>query len=512
MTHNPEEFREALLKQTNTDGKTSPLLLHSNAISSYDAVWTVATAWKSVLSGVGCEDSIDASVTRELGAALVETSKLEFQHLWGQEGCVLDDQKNNSRNYYGQVVITQFQDGWVCPVGLVLPTNIRGSFVRLEDAEKHDCPRVVQVAEWIRNFTGHNCTFKFQWKGSDGSAPTASYSVEYSEINVAAVSSVCVLVVIMAALLISLSIFNFLHKENKFIKATSPKLSVWANVGLLLLLPIPVFVGLVKSTRSYSLSNTFSDTMCWYINWQPWFALTLLYSTFLVKNYRIYRIFHNKKLRVSQNNRLSDHVLLVFILLSLVPVVIVCIISGSVDLGTHSETILPLNKDGLSFQFINVTFCSWPLRSFTISVAVYVICLSAITMVFAVFNMNMSSQFGAEGRVTTAAILVVVCIGWVNVLIRISFDSSDSPNIFRWEFYWSVVYTFSTVLITSGCLHITPYYHMYKEHQFNSTPSEKGDSQETSQRLEHYHHLRSQATDLRQQLDEIEIKLRTLRN
>ena len=35
--------------------------------------------------------------------------RLEFQHLWGQDGCVFDDQMNNSRNYYGQVVITQFQ-------------------------------------------------------------------------------------------------------------------------------------------------------------------------------------------------------------------------------------------------------------------------------------------------------------------------------------------------------------------------------------------------------------------
>ena len=182
-----------------------------------------------------------------------------------------------------------------------------------------------------------------------------------------------------------------------------------------------------------------------------------------------------------------------------------------------------------------MSYCSPQLQSLEILVVVYVIALSVLTMVFAVFNMNISSQFGAEGKVTAAAILVVLCIGWMDVLIRVSFDSSDSPNVFRWEFYWSVVYTFSTVLITSGFLYIplvscciwliymctltspsTPsfracvcvcvhpqYYHMYKEHQFNSTPSEKGDSQETSQRLEHYHHLRSQATDLRQQLDEV---------
>ena len=58
-------------------------------------------------------------------------------------------------------------DGWECPVGLVLPTrSVRESFVRLEDADNHTCPRVVQVAQWIRVFTVHNnCSFKFRWKG-----------------------------------------------------------------------------------------------------------------------------------------------------------------------------------------------------------------------------------------------------------------------------------------------------------------------------------------------------------
>ena len=34
---------------------------------------------------------------------------LEFEHLWNQDGCVLDDRKKESRRFYGQVVITQFQ-------------------------------------------------------------------------------------------------------------------------------------------------------------------------------------------------------------------------------------------------------------------------------------------------------------------------------------------------------------------------------------------------------------------
>ena len=74
-------------------------------------------------------------------------------------------------------------DGSVCPVGIALPTrHIRGSFVRLEDAEDHACPGVVQVAEWIRNFTdmsAGNCTFKFRWRGELKYYCTASHLWTY---------------------------------------------------------------------------------------------------------------------------------------------------------------------------------------------------------------------------------------------------------------------------------------------------------------------------------------------
>lgn len=57
----------------------------------------------------------------------------------------------------------------MCPVGIVLPTgSARERFIKLTDTYKHPCPRVVQLGEWIRNFTdaAANCSFEFQWKGN----------------------------------------------------------------------------------------------------------------------------------------------------------------------------------------------------------------------------------------------------------------------------------------------------------------------------------------------------------
>ena len=56
--------------------------------------------------------------------------------------------------------------------------------------------------------------------------------------------------------------------------------------------------------------------LCVHFNLKPWqchrwlsaFGITLVYATFLVKNYRIYRIFHNKKLEVQQvRSLISNH-------------------------------------------------------------------------------------------------------------------------------------------------------------------------------------------------------------
>ena len=73
QAYNPEEFKEALLKQTNSIDSSSYLLIHSNAMSAYDGVWTIAKAWKSVESSVDCENSTDLAVTKILEQSLDET-------------------------------------------------------------------------------------------------------------------------------------------------------------------------------------------------------------------------------------------------------------------------------------------------------------------------------------------------------------------------------------------------------------------------------------------------------
>lgn len=51
----------------------SGFLTHSHATSAYDAVWTIATAWDTVLTRLDCEDDFD-NVTNKLQLALEEIS------------------------------------------------------------------------------------------------------------------------------------------------------------------------------------------------------------------------------------------------------------------------------------------------------------------------------------------------------------------------------------------------------------------------------------------------------
>ena len=51
----------------------SSLLLHSHAVSAYDAVWTVTSAWNSVLTQLNCEEEY-MNVTDKLISALANIS------------------------------------------------------------------------------------------------------------------------------------------------------------------------------------------------------------------------------------------------------------------------------------------------------------------------------------------------------------------------------------------------------------------------------------------------------
>lgn len=97
----------------------------------------------------------------------------------------------------------------------------------------------------------------------------------------------------------------------------------------------------------------------------------MIHSTLFAKNYRIYRIFHNKKLKVKQVSsnedlfpvlqfiikgmlpfflyslkgyRLSDGTLMTIVLLSLVPVAVMCITSAGVERISHFKALIPLNE------------------------------------------------------------------------------------------------------------------------------------------------------------------------
>ena len=136
-------------------------------------------------------------------------------------------------------------------------------------------------------------------------------------------------------------------------------------------------------------------------------------------------------------------------------VMYVCITVYTYDLHTHDRYLTIFSsQERFSFQLINVSSCYKPLTTFKTIVAVYVNLLITITTPLVFFNMNISSQFRAEGKITAATVLAVLSYGWIDLLIRFSLKQSNSPKTFRWEFYWSTVYIISIVLITGGCLHI----------------------------------------------------------
>lgn len=114
----------------------------------------------------------------------------------------------------------------------------------------------------------------------------------------------------------------------RHIKATSPKLMMVAILGFTSVLPASIIQGLTLSRLQYDISETLTTALCivrsiawslyvWSTKWEGWgvcsdhlcdifFVLqlepvvtnsgfTLAVGIFVLKNWRIYRIFHNPK-------------------------------------------------------------------------------------------------------------------------------------------------------------------------------------------------------------------------
>ena len=75
----PQEFLKELLSKTQSlfpslsTAQLSPLLLHSKAVSAYDAVWTIASAWESLLANSQLCDNATA-LTNRMESALAKIS------------------------------------------------------------------------------------------------------------------------------------------------------------------------------------------------------------------------------------------------------------------------------------------------------------------------------------------------------------------------------------------------------------------------------------------------------
>lgn len=78
QTSSPEQFREDLFRHTLeifpylTVSNLSHLLVHSNAISAYDAVWTISSVWESVIADSYCQNNT-TDLTIGLEGALNDT-------------------------------------------------------------------------------------------------------------------------------------------------------------------------------------------------------------------------------------------------------------------------------------------------------------------------------------------------------------------------------------------------------------------------------------------------------
>jgi len=175
------QFQEELLLKTRelfptlANAQLSPFLPHSRATSAYDAVTLMARAWASVLTrNETCSNSslLQSTLTGSLNCEACRLYSGCFQTTEDAQSCEVCNQSSPTfedveKNYYGQVLISQFANGSHRSIGLCWPSDNSSAnygFVRISDLSTDQCVSHLQLAPSTFG-ASDNCSCDFWWKG-----------------------------------------------------------------------------------------------------------------------------------------------------------------------------------------------------------------------------------------------------------------------------------------------------------------------------------------------------------
>ncbi|XP_019855931.1 PREDICTED: uncharacterized protein LOC109584583 [Amphimedon queenslandica] len=290
-------------------------LLHSKVFYAYDAARILALTWNVTIDNYTTEElhnflnqSWKISNSNQSKTLVQKLQQNLFNVVSPYTGLAGSYDFDKNQGKQGSAIVTQFTGGKECIIGYYDSTNS----TNLQECDTEFCCNVT-------------------WKGCnqpmDGLCPNGSCTCRQPFDSSIMTSYISITVLLSIGVVISmlLQIYNYHLRNNKYFKGSSPILNAIITFGCTLgyangyLFLANYYIGMTGNGNLKPICNVTVSLF--------WLSQLLINSTILMKNWRIFRIFHNP----SQKNRnnLSNVKLFLGIGVTSAPVIVA--LTGSYD-------------------------------------------------------------------------------------------------------------------------------------------------------------------------------------
>ncbi|XP_019855508.1 PREDICTED: gamma-aminobutyric acid type B receptor subunit 1-like isoform X1 [Amphimedon queenslandica] len=429
------EERSIILGILNSNGSLTEAefysLLHSKVFNAYDAARILALTWNVTINNYTTEELHNLlnqswKISNEERLSLVETLQYNlFNVVSPYTGLAGSYHFDKNRGKVESAIVTQFTGGKECIIGYYDSTNS----TNLQECDTEFCCNVT-------------------WKGGnqpmDGLCPNGSCTCRQPFDSSIMTSYISITVLLSIGVVISmlLQIYNYRLRNNKYFKGSSPILNAIITFGCTMgyangyLFLVNNYIGMTGNGKLKTICNITMSSF--------WLSQLLINSTILVKNWRIFRIFHNP-LQKNRNN-LSNTKLVVGIGLISAPFIVLLILIQLIrplevrqaSFKTHcpgypNNTETSLIED----HCIELLQFGWDVLIFS-----YMVFLLIIIIILGSFNCRIKGHFNKEGELAILAGAMTLLLYPLYVGVAVALQWSDAGDI---EFVMSQYQMFCTV-------------------------------------------------------------------
>jgi hypothetical protein len=433
--------------------------IHSRAINAIEATSAIYMSWNRAIDsllkeGYSPENVLSMFNSLPIHDTVPDELKQEVQIELNR---IIEHWRLSTTREYGQATITQVTNGLECVIGV---------YYNIISSDDNDTKIYLDNITFSSSYelgTIHPCNYT--WENmvtpNDGychDVESCSCFLIISPIYMIVIGVIAFFLVIVAVLLL---ISNCVFWKNKYFKASAPRLTIVMTIGCILLYFTGFSHGLALILNNEnSLRQTreeFLPILCTIDSWVYKIACTLIISAQLVRNFRLHRIFQNKRLKDIKH--MNDWILLCVVGILTIPTLLILIVDTSVNTLMYNETIHinhPFDCPDMDFPVeYRITIECYPKLLtlgqylFEFIFAGYVLLLILALLFVTCSNVKVIRDFLREREISAFLIPIFIIICYCLLVYYNTNGILVDGLITLYVFFHCIIIIFSTCLLIS---------------------------------------------------------------